>query len=270
MLGVIDLWGRPGGIREDRAALLASNGFASLALAYWGFRDLPKKFGTLDISYFETAVDWLTAHSKVLFDGVGLVGLSMGGVLALGIASQIPHKIKAVVSISGHNVLIGCSLKCRDRTIEGYPVDQIAGDYVSYSHFLSIFQSKEACNPGSSSFIPVEHITCPVLLVYGHADELNTEIERMCDEVFQRMEEHGKGSLCRRLGLPGAGHFITPCYLPPCTRHYVKTYDDIWFLGGEHNSQGKASEIYWRESLAFLRNNRELKQKQRESKGQRP
>jgi pimeloyl-ACP methyl ester carboxylesterase len=187
--------------------------------------------------------------------GIGLVGLSFGGVLALAIASQIPDKIKAVVSISGPRVLIGATLQCRDFTIQGYPVEYTDETYVSYSHYLSIFKSKKACKPGAPSLVPVEHITGKVLLVYGLADELNTEIEWMCEETFQRMQKHGKGSLCKRLPLPGTGHFITPCYLPTCSRHYVKRWDDIWFLGGENKEQSKAQEIYWNESLEFLREN---------------
>ncbi|XP_028392681.1 acyl-coenzyme A amino acid N-acyltransferase 1-like [Dendronephthya gigantea] len=253
--GVVDLWGLPGGIREDRAALLASNGFVALALAYWGFKDLPKRYGSLSMSYFEKAVDWLISHDKVMSGGIGVVGLSMGGVLALAIASQIPEKIKAVVSISGPPVLIGCTLCCNDFTIQGFPVEYTDDTYVSYSHYLSIFKSKEACKPGAPSLVPVERITGKVLLVYGLDDQLNTEIDWMCEETYQRMEQHGKGSLCKRLPLPGTGHFITPCYLPPCSRHYVERWDDTWFLGGENKAQSKAQEFYWNESLKFLKEN---------------
>ena len=99
-------------------------------------------------------------------------------------------------------------------------------------------------------------ITCPVLLVYGLADQLNPEIEWMCREAFRRMDQRGRGTLCRRLAFPGAGHFITPCYLPPCSKQYVKIYDDVWLLGGDGKVlQAKASEIYWKESLEFLLKN---------------
>ena len=252
--GVIDLWGRTGGIREDRAALLASNGFASLTIAYCEYRDLPDKYDVLHLSYFERAIDWLIAHPKVTSGGVGLVGLSMGGVLALAIASQIPNKIKAVVSISGPHFLIGCLLKCSTLSIQGFPIDQtVANNCSRYKHYVSTFKTiKETSKPGSPWIIPVEHISCPVLLVYGHDDKLNPEIKWMFEDVFQHMEKHGKGSLCRRLGFPGTGHFITPCYLPPSSRQYVKIYDEVWFLGGNTKDHAKASEIYWNESLEFL------------------
>ena len=62
-VGVIDIWGFTGSLREDRAALLAANGFAVLALAYCtcAFKDLPERYGLLQVSYFESAIDWLTS-----------------------------------------------------------------------------------------------------------------------------------------------------------------------------------------------------------------
>ena len=248
------MWGRTGGIREDRAALLAANGFAALAIAYSGLKDLPgSSYCMLQVSYFERAIDWLTAHSKVKPDGVGLVGLSLGGVLGLGIASQLQNKIKAVVSISGSHILLGCSLKSEAMTIPGYPINLKSEDYASYSQMVSGYKSKEVCKPGSPWMIPVEHITCPVLLVYGLADKLNPTIEWMCGELFRRMEQHGKGSLCRRLGLPGAGHVLVPCYIPPYSKQYAKTFNEMWFLGGDDKAlSAKASEKYWNESLEFL------------------
>ena len=54
--GVIDMFGGVGGIIEFRAALLASRGFAALALAYFDYEDLPKVKDdslNLELEYFE-------------------------------------------------------------------------------------------------------------------------------------------------------------------------------------------------------------------------
>lgn len=78
----------------------------------------------------------------------------------------------------------------------------------------------------------------------------------MFSEIFRRMEQHGKKSICRRLGLQGAGHFLTPRYLPPCSKQYVRIYNNVWHLGGTNNAlQARTSEIYWNESLQFLLKN---------------
>ena len=41
--GVIDLYGTGGGLPEYRACLLSNYGFAVLALAFYGYEDLPKE-----------------------------------------------------------------------------------------------------------------------------------------------------------------------------------------------------------------------------------
>ncbi|EHA98531.1 Bile acid-CoA:amino acid N-acyltransferase [Heterocephalus glaber] len=59
--GVIDLFGYAGGLIEFRASLLASHGFASLALAYHG-----AELNEVDLDYFEEAVHFLLSHPKVI------------------------------------------------------------------------------------------------------------------------------------------------------------------------------------------------------------
>ena len=252
-VGVIDIWGFTGGLREDRAALLAANGFAVLALAYCAFKDLPERYGLLQVSYFESAIDWLTSQPKVKSSGVGLVGLSNGGTLALALAAQLGQEVKAVVSISGYPMLIGCSLASHTMTIPGYPVDLDPSKGSCYSQFLAIFTSKDICKIGSPWTIPVEHICCPVLLVHGLADQLVPDIEWTCEEIFRRMQQSGKESLCQKLALPGASHFITPCYIPPCSRKYIKVFDEMWLIGGNDKPLfAKSSKQYWNKSLEFL------------------
>uniref|UniRef100_A0A8C8SBM7 Acyl-CoA thioester hydrolase/bile acid-CoA amino acid N-acetyltransferase domain-containing protein n=1 Tax=Pelusios castaneus TaxID=367368 RepID=A0A8C8SBM7_9SAUR len=64
--GLIDLFGGVGGLIEFRASLLASHGFAALALAYFAYDDLPGFLGEVDLEYFEEAINMLLSHPKVL------------------------------------------------------------------------------------------------------------------------------------------------------------------------------------------------------------
>ncbi|GCB69281.1 hypothetical protein scyTo_0013950 [Scyliorhinus torazame] len=100
--GIIDLYGSVGGLVEHRASLLANHGFLVLALGYFGFDDLPKDFINLDLEYFEEAVNFLRQQPKVISPGVGALGISKGGDLALSMATFVPH-VTAVVSIGGCN-----------------------------------------------------------------------------------------------------------------------------------------------------------------------
>ena len=53
--GVIDVYGTGGGLSQHRAALLASKGFVTLALAYFNYEDLPKEI-ELDYDYFDVGI----------------------------------------------------------------------------------------------------------------------------------------------------------------------------------------------------------------------
>ena len=252
-VGVVDMWGFSGGLREDRAALLGANGFAALAIAYCEYKDLPERFGLFQLSYFESAIDWLISQPKVKSGGVGLVGLSNGGTLALTLAAQLGHKVKAVVSVSGYPMFIGCSLATQTMNIPGCPVNRNSSGHSSCSQFKSILKSEELYTSGSPWAIPLEQISCPVLLVYGLDDLLIPNVEWMCEVIFRRMQQNRKTTLCTKLGLYGAGHFITPCYNPPCSRKYVKLLDEMWFVGGDNKTLfAKCCEQYWKESLEFL------------------
>ena len=93
--------GGAGGLWEYKASLLASHGFAVLALAYVLYEDLPEfPPEYLDMEYFEEAANWLNNHPEVLPHGVGVHAICFGSWIALLLASLNIKAIKAVVAIS--------------------------------------------------------------------------------------------------------------------------------------------------------------------------
>ncbi len=59
------MMGGAAGCVETRAALLAKQGYATLALAFIRYRDLPfKTFMEVPISYFDKTIDWFIGHPK--------------------------------------------------------------------------------------------------------------------------------------------------------------------------------------------------------------
>uniref|UniRef100_A0A3Q3R5S1 Uncharacterized protein n=1 Tax=Monopterus albus TaxID=43700 RepID=A0A3Q3R5S1_MONAL len=94
--GMLDLWGMGGGLMEYRAALIASRGYASLALAFLGHKDLPGPRNTMNVgdSYFKAAFHLLQNHHQVCADRVGIIGISYGSYLALRIATQTGVKVR--------------------------------------------------------------------------------------------------------------------------------------------------------------------------------
>ncbi|XP_078514123.1 acyl-coenzyme A thioesterase 1-like [Lissotriton helveticus] len=65
--GIIDIYGTGGGLPEYRASLLGSRGFATFALAYYGYEDLPKQMKEFHLEYFEDAVNYMLRHPQVDF-----------------------------------------------------------------------------------------------------------------------------------------------------------------------------------------------------------
>ena len=100
-VGVMDLLGGTGGLVEFKASLLASHGFAALAVAYYGYDDLPSSVSPyVELEYIEEAAEWLYQHSKVIPGGIALHSHCLGSWLALLLASYRTDLVKAVVAIA--------------------------------------------------------------------------------------------------------------------------------------------------------------------------
>ena len=94
--GLLVVGGSDGGLSEGMAALLASHGFAVLALAYFRAEHLPPDLMEVPLEYFETAIRWLGRRPSVAAGGLAVVGRSRGGELALLLAATFAE-ITAVV-----------------------------------------------------------------------------------------------------------------------------------------------------------------------------
>lgn len=96
---VLVVGGSDGGMAWSRkmAALLASHGYAALALAYFAEEGLPSTLDRIPLEYFGTALEWLAAHPRVNAERIAVSGVSRGGELALLLGSTFPA-IRAVVA----------------------------------------------------------------------------------------------------------------------------------------------------------------------------
>ncbi|XP_051543886.1 acyl-coenzyme A thioesterase 5-like isoform X2 [Myxocyprinus asiaticus] len=102
--GVLDLWGGGGGLVEYRSALLASHGFASLALEYLAPDEL--KTTDVDSTYFEEAYQILQNNPKVQRNRLAMLGLSFGSAITLTmVAYSKVIKPQCCVCISGSHVV---------------------------------------------------------------------------------------------------------------------------------------------------------------------
>ena len=253
----MDLVGSGGGLLEWRASLLASRGFATLALAHWGYDDLPEPLTVLDLDYFEEAATLLNCHSKVQSGRVGIVGHSKGGELALMLAAHSSHLVQAVVAISPPNLIVVCPVKVKGRLVEQVDdkkrtKETADGDLIMRDRVPPEF--KLNVHASSSAYIPVENINCPVLIVCGKEDQA-LEAEYMAECIYQRMASNGKGSLCTVLSYDGAGHILQSPYQPHQYLVYHNVYKRCMVYGGKMKSHARAEEDFWPKLLHFFSNN---------------
>lgn len=165
--------GAGGGLLEYKASLLASRGFAALALAYMAYDDIPE-FPPTDMDYFEEAANWLSNHPKVLPHGIGVHAICYGSLIALLMASLQMKAIKTVVAVSPIITAFFVPFIYKGKMSEVIPFDNSKnittedGGVWRYSHPTITDYSSSASK--YSAIAPVENISCPVLLVLGTED----------------------------------------------------------------------------------------------------
>jgi len=260
---VIELLGGTGGLWEFKASLLASHGFAALALAYFAYDDIHELLSSMDMEYFEEAANWLSSHPQVLPHGIGVHAICYGSWAALLMASLGMKAVKAVVAISPVVIAFPIPFSYKGKVSEILPFEN--------SKKIS---TKEGCiwryafpavndvtTPVSnySPITPVENISCPILLAFGTGD-LNVNSDFATEFIFNRLKAHGKEHLCSILCYPEAGHLIEPPYTPHCYSSFSGitakwSGDDYLVFGGEMNAHAKAQEDAWPKILSFLQRN---------------
>ncbi|XP_050831354.1 acyl-coenzyme A amino acid N-acyltransferase 2 isoform X2 [Serinus canaria] len=218
--GVIDLFGGAGGLIEFRAGLLASRGFAVLALAFFAYDDLPRVLAQLDLEYFEEAAQLLLRHPKVV----------------------------ATVWINGTSFLYGNPLVYKELRIPAIPyyTERILFTEVGAIDNSAIFADPRdpACH---ASAIPVERIRGKVLFVVGEADRsFNSKL--FAELALARMPPES-GQI---LSYPGAGHLIEPPGSPLCSNSAIRGTPKPVAWGGEPQPHARAQEHSWQEILQFL------------------
>jgi dienelactone hydrolase len=195
---VLVVGGSEGGLQTQKAAWLASHGFAALALAYFRYEDLPTELAGIPLEYFGEALTWMRKRPEILPDRIAVMGTSRGGELALQLGSMYPQ-IAAVVAYVPANVrwpaCCGGTSVPYAWTLHGRPLAYYAA------------RGQGFANPAATmeAAIAVEHTHGPVLLISGEDDGVwasspmaKAVVERLRDSHFPYPVEH--------LDYPHAGH----------------------------------------------------------------
>ena len=268
---IIVVPGSGGGVPETSAALLASHGFASLALAYFRAEHLPEGLVEIPLEYFDTAIHWLRAQDAVADRPLGIMGGSRGGELALLLGATFPE-FKAVVgyvpSGIGHAGISGGGLQETRRrpawTYRGEPVPFLSSRNVDQMDavpvtsdplpltpiFLRAMQDSSAVEAAT---IPVERINGPVLLISGQDDQMwpspvlaEIAMKRLAAHhhryPFQHLSYHGAGHI---IGQPGMPATVTASLHPLAGRSLA--------FGGNAKDNAAAAADSWPKVIAFFR-----------------
>ncbi|XP_074438533.1 acyl-coenzyme A thioesterase 5-like [Larus michahellis] len=248
--GIIDIHGLRGGLFEHRASLLANHGFATLALAYYQYEDLPQQPTELHLEYFEEAVNYMLQHPQVKGPGVGLLGYSKGADLSLAMAAFLKN-ITAVASLNGP-VAITCIPLCyKDKIIPALPVDEKKIKVIDsnildcYDTLIDPFQA-----PGNQSLIPLEKAEAQLLFIVGQDDHV-VKSDYYATEVCKLLQAQGKENF-QILSYPGTGHCIDPPYFPLYSIGHHPLFHKWAVLGGELGAYSKAQVHAWPQIQAFF------------------
>ena len=265
---VMTVSGSGGGIARVEAAMLASRGFACLALAYFNYPGRPPELIDQPLEYFGQALDWLAAQPQVRAEAMAVKGNSRGGELSLLLGATF-KAVRAVVAVVPSGYVWGAVRADRPDaaawTWQGTALPQVPS-----AEGQEADQSRDVTTDGAirltPSFratlaratpdqlaraaIPVERTNGPILIVCGAADDMWPSFD-LTDVVLQRTTQAGFPHPVRRLAFPDAGHQITLPYLPARTSG-VHPLGGRFAFGGTQAGTAVARVAAWRETLAFL------------------
>ncbi len=253
---MIILGGSSGGIADALCygALLASHGYAALALAYFRYKNLPKELVNIPLEYFGKAIEWILAQPNVKHDGLGIGGGSRGGELALILGTIFPQ-VKCVVAYHPSDKVNGGS----PLSFLSQPTVEDAGRPLSSMSELRYGTTPWTVpawlyggEPLPYTIIPVEKINGPILLISGQEDRVWASAS-MCERVIQRLEEHNYQYHFKHLSYAHAGHSISFPYVPTTTEHWRHPATGMVVnFGGNPRGVAFANADSWPRVLQFL------------------
>jgi dienelactone hydrolase len=163
--GVLEFGGSEGGLNGQLlGSALASAGYPTLDIAYFGEPGLPSELENIPLEYFAKALRWLDDQPDVLNGQAYVSGGSRGSEAALLLGVYYPDLVHGVIATSPNDVAL-CS----------YPGCQGAawtlhGRALPYTH--QVDQPSPTDNP--AAVIPVQKIRGPVFLNCGTDDHVWT------------------------------------------------------------------------------------------------
>jgi dienelactone hydrolase len=223
---ILRLGGSEGGLAGDTTcAILASHGYPTLNLAYFGLPGLPTDLSRIPLEYFEHALEWLSHQPGVDPQKVVAMGSSRGGEAALLIASIYTERVHGAIGLVPSSV-VNPARGGPDPawTYRGEPLP-----------FLQI---------------PVEQINGPVFVV-GAGQDYVWPSSIYVGNIDVRMRERGRRDVTALVYLQ-AGHGIGSLLPNVRTPTALQTRYGYLEFGGSPAADAHARAAAWPKLLAFL------------------
>jgi dienelactone hydrolase len=265
---VMTVSGSGGGIAREEAGMLASRGFACLALAYFNYPGRPGELSDQPLEYFGDALDWLAGQPQVRADAIAVKGNSRGGELSLLLGATFPA-VRAVAAVvpSGYiwgaarvDWSDGAAWTWQGAELPRVPVteedeadpdrDVTADGAVRLTPGFRAALAHATPEELAAAEIQAERTNGPILMVCGEADDMWPAVE-LTEVVLRRTREADFPHAVRRLTYTDAGHLITLPYLPVRTSG-EHPLGGKFAYGGTRAGTAAARAAAWREMLAFL------------------
>jgi hypothetical protein len=265
---VIVLGGSGGGLDWEKAAVLSSHGYVTLALAFFGIPPLPRSLRMIPLEYFATAIAWLRRQERVRTDQIAVMGSSKGAELAVLLGATFPE-IRAVIGIApsgvhwqGFGKGAAASWTHHERPLPYAPLPMTRFRWESLFRLLTsqliafrplydlALRNHEAIG---RALIPVEKIRGPVLLISGGDDHVWPSGE-MAHMITERLAANHFSYPFEHLECESAGHSFRGPYSPATvvrTSHPGVPGEIL--LGGNPVANARAQLKSWKTILTFLR-----------------
>ncbi len=267
--GLIVLGGSEGGLYEGWALALASNGFAVLNLAYFGYQGLPDELVEIPLEYFDRAAAWMKAQPQVRPGGLGLVGGSKGGEAALLLASHNKEFRAVAAFVPAAHMWEGHTQRFYSPDYKPVSSWSLGGKPTPFITFKVTPQDKEKEKNGTldsyvfyfrdglaqedparvaEAAIPVERINGPILLVSG-TDDRTWPSGDFCELIKARLKKAGFSHEVKHLSNEGGGHSsMLPFLIPANWGEPVERK----LNGGSPKTDVQGGYRSWSELTAFL------------------
>jgi dienelactone hydrolase len=282
--GVILISGSEGGIPEYIAQRFVRPGCVVFALAYFGVPGLPPDLERIPLEYFVKAISVFGLRPEVDKDRIGLIGNSRGAELVLLLASKIDLKLKGICALVPSVFVNGGFPRPNQPawTLSSDPIAPYLGGASNQEPSLTEKEDLErACSLGmiphhegserdpyliSDLFkkrenaavnlealeIPVENISCPLLLIAGQDDQIwpSAHYLTRIRSRFQREKAHKN---VEYVTYEGAGHGVAFPYFREFDKPIFHPFAEFWCTAGgspEHNekasvgTQNRAREFF--------------------------